>query len=60
MNYHKNILEDFLDLLAASGCNSPEEMNRSLIFKKVNKQWLSYAEEDEAIQNGDSLKRGKN
>jgi len=43
-NYHKNILEDFLELLAASGCSSPEEMNRSLIFKKVNKESISYAE----------------
>lgn len=41
-NYHKNILEDFLQLLAASGCNSLEEMNRSLIYKKVDKQWISY------------------
>lgn len=43
-NYHKNMLEDFLELLAASGCSSLEEMNRSLIYKKVDKQWLSYAE----------------
>jgi glutamate synthase domain-containing protein 2 len=41
-NYHKNILEDFLELLAASGCNSLEEMNRSLIYRKVDKQWISY------------------
>jgi glutamate synthase domain-containing protein 2 len=58
-NYHKNILDDFLELLAASGCNAPEDMNRSLIFNKVNNQWLSYAEEDEAIQNGDYLKKQK-
>lgn len=42
-NYHKNILENFLELLAASDCNSPEEMNRSLIFKKVSKKSISYA-----------------
>lgn len=42
-NYQKNILEDFLELLAASGCNSLEEMNRSLIYRKVDKQWKSYA-----------------
>ncbi len=41
-NYHKNILEDFLELLAASGCHSLEEMNRSLIYRKVDKQWVSY------------------
>lgn len=43
-NYHKNMLKDFLELLTASGCNSLEEMNRSLIYKKLDKQWLSYAE----------------
>ena len=43
-NYHKNILEDFLELLAAAGCNSLEEMNRSLIYEKVDKRWISYAE----------------
>jgi glutamate synthase domain-containing protein 2 len=43
-NYHKHMLEDFLELLAASGCNSLEEMNRSLIYKKSAKQWLSYTE----------------
>ncbi len=41
-NYHKNILEDFLELLAASGCNSLEEMNRSLIYRNMDKQWKSY------------------
>jgi glutamate synthase domain-containing protein 2 len=43
-NYHKNIVEDFLELLAASGCQSLEEMNRSLIYKKVDQNWISYAE----------------
>jgi hypothetical protein len=39
-----------LELRAASGCKSLEEINRSLIYKKVNTQWLSYAEKHEAIQ----------
>jgi glutamate synthase domain-containing protein 2 len=42
-NYHDNILEEFLELLAASGCVSPEQLDRSFIFKKVNEQWHSYA-----------------
>jgi glutamate synthase domain-containing protein 2 len=42
-NYHKNILKDFLELLAAAGCDSLEEMNRSLIYKKVANQWQSYS-----------------
>lgn len=50
-NYHKNILEDFLELLAASGCNSLEEMNRGLIYKKVDKHWFSYADVYESKPN---------
>jgi glutamate synthase domain-containing protein 2 len=42
-NYQQNVMEEFLELLAASGCNSLDEMNRSLIYKRVNKQWQSYA-----------------
>jgi hypothetical protein len=30
--------------MLALGCNSLEEMNRSLISKKGAKQWLSYTE----------------
>ncbi len=44
-NYHQNVLEEFLELLAASGCNNIEELHRGLIFKKVNARWESYAEE---------------
>jgi glutamate synthase domain-containing protein 2 len=40
-NYHENILEDFLGLLAVSGCNSLEQMDINLIYKKVDNQWQS-------------------
>lgn len=43
-NYHESILEEFLELLAASGCSSLEQLNRSLIFKKLNNQWKSFEE----------------
>lgn len=43
-NYHQHMLDDFLALLAASGCQSLDEMNRNLIYRKVYKQWHSYAE----------------
>ncbi|MEZ5015187.1 MAG: FMN-binding glutamate synthase family protein [Chitinophagales bacterium] len=42
-NYHKHILDDFLELLAASGCSSTDQLNRSLIYKKVNNSWVTYA-----------------
>jgi len=38
------MLDDFLQLMAASGCHSLEEMNQNLIYRKVDKHWLSYAE----------------
>ncbi|MEI8614754.1 glutamate synthase-related protein [Shewanella sp. PP-He15 brown] len=43
-NYHQHMLDDFSALLAASGCHSLDEMNRNLIYRKVDKQWHSYAE----------------
>lgn len=43
-NYHDNTVEGFLELLAASGCTSLDQLNRSFIFKKVNKRWQSYEE----------------
>lgn len=42
-NYHRNIIDEFLELMAASGCNSLEELNRDLIFKKVQEEWESYS-----------------
>ncbi|WP_268036499.1 FMN-binding glutamate synthase family protein [Algoriphagus sp. PAP.12] len=43
-NYHENILEDFLELLAASGCDSVDQLNRSMIYKKSGESWISYDE----------------
>jgi glutamate synthase domain-containing protein 2 len=44
-NYHANTVNEFLELLAAAGCVSPDELNRSFIFKKIDKKWRSYEEE---------------
>jgi glutamate synthase domain-containing protein 2 len=41
-NYHKNILKDFTELLAASGCHSAEQLNRNFIHKKEGKVWQTY------------------
>lgn len=41
-NYHEQTIHDFLSLLSASGCNSLDQLNRKLIFKKVNNEILSY------------------
>lgn len=54
-NYHKNVLEEFLELLAAAGCKSPEELNRDLIYKKVNREWLTYNEAYNSVKVGSLL-----
>jgi len=44
-NYHHNILNDFLELLASSGCSSTDQLNRSFIFKKNDNKLQSYDDE---------------
>lgn len=41
-NYQEEILKDFLELFAAAGCSNLEELNRSLIHKKVGEEIVSY------------------
>lgn len=43
-NYHDRTIDGFLELLAAAGCASLNQLNRSFIFKKVGKKWQSYQE----------------
>ena len=40
-----HILNDFLELLASSGCSSTDQLNRSFIFKKNDNKWQSYDDE---------------
>ncbi|MEO9258582.1 MAG: FMN-binding glutamate synthase family protein [Crocinitomicaceae bacterium] len=44
-NYQRNTVVEFLELLAASGCDSLEQLNRSFIFKKTDKRWKTYEDE---------------
>lgn len=44
-NYQENTVVEFLALLAASGCDSLEQLNRSFIFKKTDKKWETYDDE---------------
>lgn len=41
-NYQEQTLDDFLELFAAAGCNNFSELNRSMIYKKVNDKIHSY------------------
>jgi glutamate synthase domain-containing protein 2 len=54
-NYQGQTMEDFLALLAASGCNSKQQLSRKLISKKVNNQILTYAEIYPDIEEGSYL-----
>lgn len=41
-NYHEGVLEDFIDLCAAGGCKSLNDLNRSIIFKQVNGKEIAF------------------
>lgn len=43
-NYHDKVIEEFLELLAAAGCHSIEQLNRDFIYKKIDNTWKSYTE----------------
>jgi glutamate synthase domain-containing protein 2 len=54
-NYQKQTLDDFLSLLAASGCTSTKQLNRKLIYKKENNKILSYIELYPDVKTGSLL-----
>lgn len=42
-NYHEETVNDFLELLAASGCRNLEELNRTLIYQRnPENEWVTY------------------
>lgn len=43
-NYQRETLKEFLEIFAASGCTSLEELDRSLIYREHGEQIRSYAE----------------
>lgn len=49
-NYQKNILNDFLDLLSASGCSSTKELKRAYVYKKIEHGWSAYDQISEKIK----------
>ncbi|SDH04392.1 FMN-binding glutamate synthase family protein [Psychroflexus sediminis] len=49
-NYQKNIIEDFLDLLSASGCSSIDQLKRAFIYKKIEHDWSAYDKISEKIK----------
>lgn len=55
-NYQRRIVEDFLELFAASGCTDLKQLNRHMIYKKLNDTIKSYDTYFPTIQKGDYLK----
>ncbi len=43
-NYQQRTVHDFLELMAAAGCSSLNQLDRKLIYKKQNNHWQTYAE----------------
>lgn len=42
-NYHEEILNDFLELLAAAGCQELSELNRGFIYRRQEmKEWIKH------------------
>lgn len=41
-NYHEEILNDFLELLAASGCKELSQLNRALIHHQTKPNWETF------------------
>lgn len=56
-NYQRNVVEDFLELMAASGCSRLDQLNRNLIYKKVGKQWVTYEEAHKTAEKGAMLEK---
>lgn len=56
-NYHRRTIEDFLELFAASGCRELSELNRHMIYKKLNDRIRSYETYFPSKEEGEFLKK---
>lgn len=62
-NYQQGTLDNFKELFLASGCDKLEQLNRKLIYKKVQDKIQSYEEYYPTVKSGeylDSKKDGEN
>ncbi|GAA4281038.1 FMN-binding glutamate synthase family protein [Gaetbulibacter aestuarii] len=51
-NYHESVINDFMELVAASGCDNLDQLNRGLIYKHRDKEWLTYENVNKTIADG--------
>ena len=54
-NYQAQTLHDFTALFAAAGCTDLDQLNRSMIYKKVNNEIKSYEELCPTVKAGEYL-----
>lgn len=54
-NYQYETVEDFLDLFAAAGCNSTDQLNRKYIYKQITDCTKSYEELYPTVPTGSYL-----
>lgn len=43
-NYQAEAIQDFLDIMIATGCSSPEQLDRSFIFRQVDGKSVPFSE----------------
>lgn len=55
-NYQSETLNDFLELFAAAGCSSLEQLHRGLIYKQIQGKVKTYEELYPTIEAGSYLK----
>lgn len=55
-NYHESVINDFMELVAASGCDNLDQLNRSLIYKHRDKEWLTYEKVNKTVATGAFIK----
>lgn len=55
-NYQEQTMDDFMELFAAAGCTKLSELNRSMIYKKINDQIKPYSTFYPHVETGVYLK----
>lgn len=54
-NYHEAVIHDFLELLAATGCKSVDDLDRSYIFKQIDGKSISVEKLHQRAVEGDAF-----
>ena len=55
-NYQSETLKDFLELFAAAGCSSLDQLNRKMVYKQLKGKVKSYEQLYPTVHPGSYLK----